>query len=186
VRGASEWQLGEVGEGKRRASLVGECASPDRGDLEIDDLWRRQMLASESCTRAVATGVMRPPRSRSAAAHQASDCGHHLGGASVLLARLGPDHTRVRVAVKQSEGDLVERGLDRRDLGEDIDAVTVLLDHPLDPADLALDAREPAKQLILRSGVTACWRCRRLCHVAIIPPPPMGMVASMPWRTFLK
>ena len=39
-------------------------------------------------------------------------------------------------------GDLFERGLDGRDLGQDVDAVGVLVDHPLEAADLALDAAE--------------------------------------------
>lgn len=50
MRGAAERQLGEVGESKRRASLIRECAPPDRGYLEIDDLWRRQILTSDSRT----------------------------------------------------------------------------------------------------------------------------------------
>jgi hypothetical protein len=44
------------------------------------------------------------------------------------------------VPVEQPEGDLVQRGLDRGDLGQDVDAVPVVLDHPLDSADLAFDA----------------------------------------------
>ena len=42
--------------------------------------------------------------------------------------------------VEQAERDLVERGLDRADLREHVDAVAVVLDHALDAADLALDA----------------------------------------------
>ena len=56
---------------------------------------------------------------------------------------LGSDHARMGVSVEQPERDLVEGGLDRRDLGEDVDAVAVLLDHALDAAHLALDAPQP-------------------------------------------
>ena len=46
------------------------------------------------------------------------------------------------VAVEDPHRDLLERGLDGRDLGEDVDAVGVLADHALEPADLALDASQ--------------------------------------------
>ena len=41
-----------------------------------------------------------------------------------------------------SESHLVEGGLDRRNLGEDVDAVPILIDHALDAADLTLDPRQ--------------------------------------------
>ena len=44
------------------------------------------------------------------------------------------------VVVKQAECDLVQGGLHRADLGQYVDAVAVLVDHFLDPADLTLDA----------------------------------------------
>jgi hypothetical protein len=43
----------------------------------------------------------------------------------------------VGVVVEQAQRDLVERRLHSGDLGEDVDAVAVLVDHPLDAADLA-------------------------------------------------
>jgi hypothetical protein len=49
------------------------------------------------------------------------------------------------VPVQDVDGDLLERGLDGRDLGEDVDAVGVLVDHPLQAADLALD---PAQTIV--------------------------------------
>jgi hypothetical protein len=45
---------------------------------------------------------------------------------------------------EQPEGDRLERPGNRRDLSQDIDAVDVLVDHPLQTADLSLD---PAKAL---------------------------------------
>src|SRR5436190_1379015 len=41
------------------------------------------------------------------------------------------------------------------DLGEDVDAVAVLLDHPLDAADLAFDAPQPVEELVLGCRVAA-------------------------------
>ena len=46
------------------------------------------------------------------------------------------------MGVEHVDGDLLERGLDGGDLGEDVDAVGVLLDHALEAAHLALDAAE--------------------------------------------
>ena len=51
------------------------------------------------------------------------------------------------MVVEQSEGDFVERCLDRADLGEHVDAVAVLLDHLLHAAGLALDALEAGEDL---------------------------------------
>jgi hypothetical protein len=47
------------------------------------------------------------------------------------------------VIVEQTERDLVERRLRSGDLGEDIDAVAVVLDDPLDAANLPLDPSQP-------------------------------------------
>ena len=54
-----------------------------------------------------------------------------------------------QVVVDESDRDRLQRGLHRRDLGEDVDAVHVLLHHPLDSADLSLDAPEPAQVGVL-------------------------------------
>src|SRR5689334_6069152 len=60
-----------------------------------------------------------------------------------------------RVVVQQPERDLVERGLDSGDLREHVHARPVLLDHPLDTADLSLHAPQALAQLVLRGGVAA-------------------------------
>ena len=65
-------------------------------------------------------------------------------------------------ALEETEGDFVEGGLGGLDLGEDVDAVAVLLHHPGDAADLALDACEPGQQLLLRGLVTGCLRVSHL------------------------
>ena len=57
------------------------------------------------------------------------------------------------VVLEEPGADLLERGLDRGDLGEDVDAVAVLLDHPLDAAHLSLDAVQAPGQRLLVLGV---------------------------------
>src|ERR1700744_4768898 len=69
------------------------------------------------------------------------------------LGAVGVDHAVAGVVVDQAERDLVERRLDRADLGEHVDAVTLLLDHPRDPPHLPLDPREAFEQRCLVSFV---------------------------------
>ena len=66
---------------------------------------------------------------------------------------VAPDHAVLDVVVEQAERDLVERGLDRADLRQHVDAVAVLVDHLLDAARLTLDALEAGEQLRLGGGV---------------------------------
>jgi protein-S-isoprenylcysteine O-methyltransferase Ste14 len=47
------------------------------------------------------------------------------------------------VVVEQAQRDLVKRGLYRGDLCHHVDAVPVLLNHPLYAANLALETAEP-------------------------------------------
>ena len=71
--------------------------------------------------------------------------------------------TQWRCVVDQPERDLVERRLDRPDLGEHVDAVPLLLDHPRDPA------------------TCPSIRARRLSSVLVsspvMPTVPRGIVA---------
>ena len=57
------------------------------------------------------------------------------------------------VVVEQPEADLVQRRLDGGYLGKYVNAVTVLLDHLPDAADLALDPADPGQQLVFCRGV---------------------------------
>src|SRR3954463_14017545 len=108
----------------------------------------------------------------SAAAQQAADGSHHLVGLRVALGARGAHDAVVRVVVEQAEGDLVEGSLRRRDLREDVDAVAVLVNHVLDPADLAFDAPQPLAQLILRGAVPMCGV---LGHAQRVPVPRWGI-----------
>src|SRR5436190_2023870 len=65
-------------------------------------------------------------------------------------------HAVLDVTARESQRDLVERGVDRRDLLEDVRAPAVLLDHLLHAANLTLDPAQPFEQLILLSRVPAC------------------------------
>src|SRR5215204_2242212 len=91
----------------------------------------------------------------SAAAHQAADRCHQLFGPFFLL-RGGPTHDAVAgVVVEQAQRDLVERRLHGGDLGEHVDAVAVVFDHPLDAADRGLDPAEAVEELVFCGGVSA-------------------------------
>ena len=54
--------------------------------------------------------------------------------------------------------------------GEDVDAVLVLVHHPLDAADLPLDTAEPVLQVLLVHAVTG--------HAA---EPPRAASVTIPW-----
>jgi hypothetical protein len=66
-----------------------------------------------------------------------------------------------RARVEQPERDLVERRMSRADLCQHVDAVTVFLDHPRDPAHQAFDARQASEYLVLGCGVPQAVRERR-------------------------
>src|SRR5262249_2343675 len=118
--------------------------------------------AATSGNRACADTSTPPGRSgESAAFHQPADGGHHL--ASHLLTTTLLDagsHAMPCMSVQQAQRDLVQRRLNSADLGQHVDAVTVVIDHPLDAPDLPLDAAQPGLQLRLGGGVPARHRCR--------------------------
>ena len=72
----------------------------------------------------------------------------------VDIALLGgrPD-AALDVVLEDEHRERVDGGAQGARLLEDVDAVLLTLDHPGDPADLALDAREPADELRLVAGV---------------------------------
>ena len=52
------------------------------------------------------------------------------------------------VLVDQAQPDTLERLGDRTDLRQHVDAVRVVVDHPLEPADLTLDPPEAGEVLV--------------------------------------
>src|SRR6478672_1770276 len=69
------------------------------------------------------------------------------GGGVARRERAGDAVLHVLLEHLQRHG--FERGADRTELGQDVDAVAVVLDHARDAAHLALDAREPLQELLL-------------------------------------
>jgi len=64
------------------------------------------------------------------------------------------------MVVEERERDTVERRLDGRDLREHIDAVALLLDHPLYPPHLPFDAAKALEDPFLVFAVTGCTHQR--------------------------
>src|SRR5207249_8543898 len=95
-----------------------------------------------------------------------------------------PGHDRLGHAVlgvigEQPEGDALEGGPGRVDLGQDVDAVAVLFDHLLDPSDLALDAAQPGLDGPLVCRVTWHWYMIPLRGIADICALGKGSTASV-------
>src|SRR5512132_2023839 len=113
----------------------------------------------------------------SAAAHEPADGAHQLLGALLHRTLTGAaDHAMTRVVVEEPEGDLVERGLDGGDLRQHVHAGAVLLDHPLDAADLPLHPPQTLAELVLRGGVAARRRGHGVSggHASMVPPGAIG------------
>ena len=79
---------------------------------------------------------------------------HEVLGAIVVATGGSAGDAMVKVLVEQLHADALQRLADRRDLGEHVDAVRVVLDHSAEPTDLALDATQPREQLLLVVGVS--------------------------------
>jgi hypothetical protein len=92
--------------------------------------------------------------------HEPADGPHQF--VNLLLGVAGrlalPLHAVSGVSVEKAESDLVKRCLGGADLGEDVDAVAVVLHHAGDAADLTLDSRETLEHLVLAGGVAAGHR----------------------------
>src|SRR5665647_1353309 len=76
------------------------------------------------------------------------------------------------VVVEERESERLERLGDCRDLGEDVDAVLVVVDHLLQAADLALDAAQPVE--VRGLGLVSARR-GDFSHVTTIPVPGMSL-----------
>src|SRR3954454_4046961 len=120
------------------------------------------------------------------------EAGDGLGGLADLLLGLpaagarGLDDAVAEMLLEQAEGDRLQGLRHRRDLGEDVDAVLLVLDHALQAAGLALDAAQPLEVLVLaidvavvvlvpsadRDGLHVVPFPRGLCSVALTEPYP--------------
>ena len=90
-----------------------------------------------------------------AAAHQPADRAHQLVGLGSGLRRplALAEQAVAGMVVEHPQRHLVQRRLDGGDLGQDVDAVAVLLDHAGDPAHLALDPRQALVELLFGRAV---------------------------------
>src|SRR5207237_10767863 len=62
-------------------------------------------------------------------------------------------HAVLDVVVEDRDGEALERGRDGAELGQDVDAVPVVVDHALDPPHLALDPVQAGDDGLLVLGV---------------------------------
>src|SRR5438874_437652 len=96
---------------------------------------------------------------RRARASRADEAGDRRGGLGDLGVRRlaaageGVGDAMREVLVEQLDGDRLERLGHGRDLVEDVDAVLVLVDHPLQAAHLAFDTTQPLVDRFLVVGV---------------------------------
>ena len=96
------------------------------------------------------------------AAHEAGDRGGCLFDLGLCDGRVacafgfdgGAGHAVADVLFEQVQGDGVERLGDRGNLGEDVDAVLVFVDHAGDAADLPFDAAQALEVRLFVGGVT--------------------------------
>src|SRR5690242_1639149 len=80
-----------------------------------------------------------------------------------------------QVILEQADRHRLQRALGGRDLSQDIDAVRVLVDHPLQAADLPLDPAQSPEQGGLVTGVpmrTVLLRNRLVGHANQDTPSP--------------
>src|SRR5215218_7358753 len=103
-----------------------------------------------------------------------------LGGLADLLVGLvaagarGVDDAVAHVLLEQAEGDRLQRLRHGGDLGEDVDAVLLVLDHALQTAGLALDAAQPLEVVVLAVDVTVLVLVRTLVLDEFHRVPPGG------------
>ena len=65
----------------------------------------------------------------------------------------GACNAMMQVLVEQLDADTLEGLADCGDLGQDVDAVGVVLDHSSETTDLALDRAKPSQQQLLVVGI---------------------------------
>src|SRR6266508_3447835 len=81
---------------------------------------------------------------------EAGHGGHELLDLLVALTALQAlPYAVPHVIVQEADANGLQRGARRVQLGEDVDAVLVLLHHPLEAPDLALDPAQPVEEILL-------------------------------------
>src|SRR5215468_6613831 len=77
---------------------------------------------------------------------------HQLGDLLALVLRVSARnrvlYAMADVVLKQLTLNFTKRGLSRRDLGNDVDAIAVPSDHPRNPPHLAFDSAEPLQAFV--------------------------------------
>ncbi len=97
---------------------------------------------------------------------------------SVMVVRLhGVGHAVPEVVVEELHCDALQRPRRRRHLGQDVDAVGVFVDHPLETPDLTLDPLQPRED----GGLVVVIPGR--CHAAIATGEPAEYPTGVPLRT---
>src|SRR4051812_5310990 len=119
------------------------------------------------------------------------EAGDGLGGLADLLLGLptaggrGLDQAVAHVLLEQAEGDRLESLRHGRDLGKDVDAVLLVLDHPLQTAGLALDPPQALEVVVLAVDVAVLmlFRARLLVdlHEEELYPPRVYVDHGRPW-----
>src|SRR6185369_2142813 len=145
LRSRSRWRA-VPGGAALSSSLAGRPArhppAADRGRPGSTGPW------SVPGRSAGATGAPDRPAQRSA-----DDVDHLVDiGVGLAMLRGGPD-AALDVVLEDEDREGIDRGAQRGRLLEDVDAVLLALDHPGDPADLALHPRQAADQAGLVLGV---------------------------------
>jgi hypothetical protein len=145
-----------IGSAKRRFDSPNELNNPGRGRLKPSGSGG-SIFPGETWTREIAWRAGLRCLTGDHPAHGP----HQLLSLFVGIGRAAvpADQAVTDVAVQQPEADLVERCPRGVDLGHDIDAVAVFLDHLGDAPDLTLDPGQTIQQLLLRRRVSACLGC---------------------------
>src|SRR2546425_2398323 len=103
-----------------------------------------------SCRRCRERSAAPPSPASPSPPRQPRHGGHelfHLLVAASLLDALA--HAVPNVSVQQPDTDSPQGGIDGVQLRQDVDAILVLVDHPLQAANLSLDSTETVLQVLL-------------------------------------
>src|SRR5690625_735104 len=110
---------------------------------------------------------------------QPPDGAGDLGEFFVRVSRgRGVDHAVAHVILEQSHGNPFQGFGQRRDLGEDVDAVPVLLHHPVDAPGLAFDPAQPREVAVLIQNVAVVVGLVRALTIGALTLRGSGLIRS--------